>query len=383
MSPKLLERLFEQIKRVFSKRVALTNEHGQVYRNFSDFGTRKGFPVRSFSREQMPAVIEESDDLQAVPIYYDDKFICLVVIEVPSADAQTAQIVSSLGELVAEQFVLQHRPRPDAIDLLLTRVAHKGETIDHEEFQHQLAALGHRLDLQRAALAIELKGFHEHYLRELGSPGGDRENLIAAKKRDISHSLMNFFTKNPDNLVGFIGDDTFLVLKDLQNTDYERFCELIKKSYREITGPLRNVHIKEVTMGVGTAATSPAGILRSVTESLEVLKIGSRVLGSDKVHQYEALGILPLIATGAAQQKKAFAANIEESLKDDQLLQTLQAFLEASLNLTSAAEALHVHRNTVIYRLDRITEKLGKDPRKFADAVELHLGLMFSRIFPD
>jgi DNA-binding PucR family transcriptional regulator len=50
---------------------------------------------------------------------------------------------------------------------------------------------------------------------------------------------------------------------------------------------------------------------------------------------------------------------------------TLHAFADASMNLTRAAEALHVHPNTLRYRLRRIEERSGRDPHDFNDLVDL------------
>jgi len=84
---------------------------------------------------------------------------------------------------------------------------------------------------------------------------------------------------------------------------------------------------------------------------------------------------------GNDQQKKEFSSKLFSSLEDEQLTETLEAFISEDLNLTQAATKLKIHRNTVIYRLDRIQEKLGKDPRKFTDAVELYLASLFAKLF--
>lgn len=382
MSPKLFEQLFAQIKRVITKPIALVDQRGTVYKGFSDFGSQKQLVFRGLiSPDKRSVAIEGDENIQAVPIYLESKLLVVIAVKVPLEDIQTTQIISSLAELIVQQFILTHKPKPDAVDLLLTRVAFRPQTLDPEELSEQMTALGYRLDLARSAIAIELKGFWDNYLQTLGSPLGDKESLIWAKKRDINQSLTSFFTKNQDNLVGYIGKDTFLILKDLRDTDYVRFCQLLSRHYSEITAPLKNVHINEVTIGIGSLATTPSGLIRSAQEALQVLRIGKKIVGPNRTHRFDTLGVLPLLLMGDEQQKKEFATKLFLSLNDVQLTQTLEAFLAADLNLTQAAETLKIHRNTVIYRLDRIQEKLGKDPRKFTDAVELHLASLFAKLF--
>jgi len=382
MSPKLYDQLFDQIKRVITKPVALTNEKGLVYKGFSDFGSQKQLTYRgAISAEKRTVAVEGDEGVQGIPIFLEGKLLVVVAVKIPVEDIQTIQIISSLAELIVQQFILTHKPKPDAVDLLLTRVAFRPQTLDPEELAEQMTALGYRMDLPRAAITIELKGFWDNYLQTLGSPLGEKENLIAAKKRDINQSLTSFFTKNQDNLVGFIGRDTFLILKDLQDTDYAKFCQLLSRHYNEITAPLKNIHINEVTIGIGSVATNSSGLIRSAQEALQVLKIGQKIIGSNQTHRFDSLGVLPLLFMGTDEQKKDFANKLFSALEDDQLAQTLEAFLAADLNLTQAATKLGIHRNTVIYRLDRIEEKLGRDPRQFEGAVELYLASLFDKLF--
>jgi len=392
MSPKLFEQLYEQIKRVITKPLALTDERGLIYKDFTDFGNQKQVTIRrDNSSDRLLAVFKADNqssprikgerDVQAIPIYLEGKLLVIIVAGVPLEDIQTTQIINSLAELIVQQFISTHRPRPSAVDLLLTRVAFRPQTLDPEELSEQLMALGFGIDLPRVAIAFELKGFWDNYLQTLGSPLGEKEGLIEAKKRDLNHTLTSFFTKNQDNLVGFIGHDTFLVLKDLRDTAYSQFCQHLSRHYEEITSPLKNVHINEITVGIGSAATTPSGLIRSVQEALQVLKIGQKIIGGNQTHRFETLGVLPLLLMGSDQQKKDFAAKLFSSLEDHQLIETLEAFIATDLNLTQAALKLKIHRNTVIYRLDRIKEKVGRDPRVFADAVELYLASLFAKLF--
>ncbi|MEK7535258.1 MAG: helix-turn-helix domain-containing protein [Patescibacteria group bacterium] len=392
MSPKLFNQLFEQIKRVITRPLALSDERGEIYKSFSDFGSQKRVEFRGEfgSKENLAHIpvttkhalaVDGDENSQAIPIFLENKFLVVIVVKVPLEDTQTTQIIKSLAELIVQQFILTHKPKPDAVDLLLTRVAFRPQTLDPEELSEQMTALGFRLDLPRVAVTFELKGFWDNYLQTLGSPLGEKEGLIEAKKRDLNQSLTSFFTKNQDNLVGFIGKDTFLILKDLRDTEYVRFCQLLSRHYGEITAPLKNIHINEVTVGIGSVASTPSGLIRSAQEALQVLKIGQKIVGSNQTHRFDSLGVLPLLLMGNDQQKKEFSSKLYSSLEDPQLTETLEAFLATDLNLTQAATKLKIHRNTVIYRLDRIQEKLGKDPRVFADAVELHLASLFAKLF--
>lgn len=368
---------------MISQPIALADRSGQIYQDYSDFPRRTRLNyLHPISQQRQLVPIENSPELQAIAIYQENRPFIVLVVEVRPEDRTTIEVITSLSELIIQQFIAEHQPRPDTVDLLLTRMAYRPSTIDREELENQITALGYRLDTQRTAIAVELSGFWNNYLHSAGEGLGEKNNLIAAKKSDLNQSLASFFTKSQDNLIGYIGNDTFLILKDLHNNDYDRFCGLLDNHYTQITDRLKNVHIKQVTIGVGLSSSSLNGLLRSVQEALQVLLIGKRVIGEGQTHRYQSLGMLPLLLSGESNQKLGFANRLLGVLEaDPELIQTLETFLNCDLNLTKTSEELKIHRNTVIYRLNKIQELLSKDPRRFVGAVELYLALLFRKYF--
>lgn len=68
--------------------------------------------------------------------------------------------------------------------------------------------------------------------------------------------------------------------------------------------------------------------------------------------------------------------------KKSELLATLRAYVDSGFNLTKSAEVLHVHPNTVVYRLRRVKELTGRDPHVPDDLLALYLGLKFTELSP-
>jgi len=67
--------------------------------------------------------------------------------------------------------------------------------------------------------------------------------------------------------------------------------------------------------------------------------------------------------------------NNKEKKINETLLETLQAFFDNNLSISKTAQAIYVHRNTLLYRLRRVKEITGLDPKKFDNAVQLRLAL--------
>lgn len=83
------------------------------------------------------------------------------------------------------------------------------------------------------------------------------------------------------------------------------------------------------------------------------------------------LGLSLLFADLQPQTNQSFIQNVIGSLSED-LLETLETFLNHDLSISETAKALFIHRNTLIYRLDRITEFTGYNPRQIIGAVHLY-----------
>jgi carbohydrate diacid regulator len=71
----------------------------------------------------------------------------------------------------------------------------------------------------------------------------------------------------------------------------------------------------------------------------------------------------------------------EDLLKDEELMQTLNAFFRNNLNLSETARDLYIHRNTLVYRLDKVLKISGLDARKFDEALILKLAITLARLY--
>ena len=72
--------------------------------------------------------------------------------------------------------------------------------------------------------------------------------------------------------------------------------------------------------------------------------------------------------------------NVKKFLKDDELTTTVELFFKNNLNIIQTSKDAIVHRNTLVYRLEKIKKMLGLDIRKFEDAVTLQVVLILKRL---
>ena len=148
--------------------------------------------------------------------------------------------------------------------------------------------------------------------------------------------------------------------------------QLHRAARAAVTGP--------VALGYGAVRTGTAEIASGAREAEQAVTMGRRLFGPDSATAFKNLGLYRLLyALQPLPELRAFRDDALARLgaKDRRgvLVQTLGAYLATNGSPTDAADRLHLHRNTVLYRLGRIEDLLGVDLRNAEVRLTLHLAL--------
>jgi PucR family transcriptional regulator, purine catabolism regulatory protein len=161
-------------------------------------------------------------------------------------------------------------------------------------------------------------------------------------------------------------------------------AEAIARSLREsLETELRSRQMNDVvSIGIGRPDRGIQGIRRSHQEARQALTLGRRLHGSGHITDYDDLGIYRLVlAAESLPELKVFQDESLGTLMEydrihgSNLIQTLEAFFAANCSPKEAASILSVHRNTVLYRLDRIADITGMALDDPEVRLRLHLAL--------
>jgi len=135
-----------------------------------------------------------------------------------------------------------------------------------------------------------------------------------------------------------------------------------------------------VALGYGSVRSGTAEIAGGAREAEQALTMGRRLFGADSATAFKDLGLYRLLyALQPLPELRAFRddalARLRSKDRGGVLLQTLGAYLATNGSPTDAADRLHLHRNTVLYRLGRLEDLLGVDLRDAEVRLALHLAL--------
>jgi len=257
-----------------------------------------------------------------------------------------------------------------AIELVRARAAHDARDEVDEELLDVLTA-GRPGSHQAARERAKRKGFDVDapYLLVAAEPAerGHGPKVRAAWERLLA-------TMRSSALVRERGDSTLALvsLAGKRAPEPRALVEQLHRAARGAGGP--------VALGYGEVRTGTAEIASAAREAEQALTMGRRLFGPDSATPFKNLGLYRLLyALQPLPEVRAFRDDALGRLgaKDRRgvLLDTLGAYLATNGSPTEAADRLHLHRNTVLYRLGRIEDLLGVDLRNAEVRLALHLAL--------
>ncbi|NLL63820.1 MAG: PucR family transcriptional regulator [Ruminococcaceae bacterium] len=194
---------------------------------------------------------------------------------------------------------------------------------------------------------------------------------------DIIQNL--FPDKNKDFVINISETDIALVKEVKSNVTSKD----LKKLAHSISDALSTEFYNNAQVGIGTTVVGIRDLSRSLKEAQVALEVG-KVFDTEKnIISYDNLGIARLIyqlPTTLCEMflQEVFKKGSIESL-DQETLFTIQRFFENNLNVSETSRKLFVHRNTLVYRLEKIKKFTGLDLREFDDAIIFKVALMVKK----
>jgi len=184
----------------------------------------------------------------------------------------------------------------------------------------------------------------------------------------------------PDKLQDFvlsINESDVVIIKQITSATT---AEDLEKMARTVEDTLKNELFIKCVIGIGTVAEHLRSLADSYKEAQTAIDVG-KVFDTEKsIINYENLGIGRLIyqlPTTLCEifLSEVFKKNSIDSL-DQETLFTINKFFENNLNVSETSRKLFVHRNTLVYRLEKIKKLTGLDLRQFDHAIVFKVALM-------
>ena len=192
--------------------------------------------------------------------------------------------------------------------------------------------------------------------------------------------LQNMFPdKTRDYVISVSEQDIVLVKEVKRGIDIKE----VEKIAVNITDTLSTEFYTKVAIGISTVVDNIKDLAKAYQESQVALEVGKVFETEKNIISYENLGIGRLIyqlPTTLCEMflQEVFKKGNLDSL-DRETLMTIQSFFENNLNVSETSRKLFVHRNTLVYRLEKIRKLTGLDLREFEHAITFKVALMVKK----
>ena len=199
------------------------------------------------------------------------------------------------------------------------------------------------------------------------------------KEKDFTATelLNGMFSMQVGDYITAVDENNVILIKELApEDDYLRL--------EQVANTIVDMMNMEAMMNVRVAYGTIVGELKEVSKSYKeakmALDVGKIFYAEKKVSAYNTLGIGRLIYQLPINLcrifiDEIFGSNIPSEL-DDETLTTINKFFENNLNVSETSRQLFVHRNTLVYRIEKLEMSTGLDIRTFEDALTFKIALM-------
>lgn len=204
--------------------------------------------------------------------------------------------------------------------------------------------------------------------------------IPAGKENYAMEFLKSMFSAQSGDYVTAVDENTLIVIKQVEAKD--SYAEVVEVA--ETTVAMMNTEAMiNVRVAYGTIVEELKDVSKSYKEAKMALDVGKIFYAEKTVTAYSTLGIGRLIYQLPINLcemfiEEIFGGKVPEEL-DEETLTTINTFLENNLNISETSRQLYVHRNTLLYRLEKLEKYTGLDIRIFDDALTLKIALMVVR----
>lgn len=347
ISNQIIKSTIEGLKNIARVEFSVTDMDGGIVASTCDIENRAG---KAAEFAVSPADSQEIQGWQYFKVFDEQQLEYILMVGGVGEDVYT------VGKMAVFQFqgllaaYKEHVDRDNFIKNLLL------DNLLLVDIYNRAKKLHIRSEAYRAVVILEM--------------GEDREgSLLEPVKTQLGGNNRDFITA--------VDENSIVIVKELLEADIRKEIE---KTTRALDAVMQREGVKDARIAYGTVVKDIREVSRSYKEAKMALEVGRIFFADRDVIAYSELGIGRLIYQLPIPLCKMYIQEIFEDKSldefDEETLTTIYKFFENSLNVSETARQLFIHRNTLVYRLDKLMKATGLDLRVFEDAISFKIALM-------
>ena len=197
------------------------------------------------------------------------------------------------------------------------------------------------------------------------------------KENTAAEFLKGMFSSQMGDFITAIDESSVILIKALEPADK---AVQLEQTAQTIVDMMSTELMMNVRVAYGTVVQELKDVSKSYKEAMMALDVGKIFYVEKKVNSYGSLGIGRLIYQLPANLCRIFIDEIfgesDPGEFDEEIVSTVNKFFENNLNVSETSRQLFVHRNTLVYRIEKLEKSTGLDVRTFDDALTFKIAMM-------
>jgi carbohydrate diacid regulator len=393
----IAESIVNKLSTLLKKKITVGNVRGDVLASTDLSETAKNYDQLKKATEQKkdletpgPATKTTLAEGLVVPISYGgDVAGSLFIEDKPEEYQHYRHIISTTAELLIQQNVVTDNfPYKDKIkDNFVFGLLHRRLSVEDSKVREEAELFDVNLNRDKVVMIITAEGFWNGLFgNNLSASEDEKQTVLSSYKKKIYQAFNQFFGRLSGCSVSYFGSDTFVVLLDeLYSMDGREMVDMVRNKSTElnqlIAAQFEKDQHQRILIGVGSFYRGKDGAILAYEEARRALNLGLSIGEHRILYHIDDLGMIATLAGGNKKWQDNFVRRLlMKLLAEEYLLETVEVFFDKNMSLTQTSKQLSIHRNTLLYRLDKIKKVTGLDPRKFNDAMELKVALILNRV---
>ena len=347
ISNQILQNTIEGLKSIARVDFCVMDTDGKEAASTSDEMSQCGAEASEFAKS--PADSQEIQGHQYFKIFDEQQ---LEYVLIAAGIGEDVYMVGKMAAFQIQNLLIAYKERFDKDNFIKNLLLDNLLLID---IYSRAKKLHIQTDVKRVAMIIE-------------TDNGKDSNVLEV--------MRTFFGSNSKDFITAVDENNVIVVKDLSEGDNQKEIERAAKGMEAF---LLKEGMSGIHIAYGTIVKEIKEVSRSYKEAKMAMDVGKIFFDERNIIAYSELGIGRLIYQLPIPLCKMFIKEIFGGKSpdefDEETLTTINKFFENSLNVSETSRQLFIHRNTLVYRLDKLQKSTRLDIRVFEDAITFRIAL--------
>ena len=348
ISNQILQSTIDGIKEISRVDICVTDTEAKVVAGTFQLGSEFSGAIAAFITSEADSQVVQGNQFFKV---YDDTQLELIVIA--QGTNEDVYMVGKMATFQIQNLLVAYKERFDKDNFIKNLLLDNLLLVD---IYNRAKKLHIQTDTRRAVFIIETRN--------------EKDSVALETVRTL------FIGKSMDFITA-VDEKSIILVKELEEN--QGYGEL-ERVANTIVDMLNMEAMVKANVAYGTIVKELKEVSRSYKEAKMAIDVGKIFYSTKNVIAYNNLGIGRLIYQLPIPLCKMYIKEIFGGKSpddfDEETLSTINKFFENSLNVSETSRQLYIHRNTLVYRLDKLQKSTGLDLRVFEDAITFKIALM-------